>query len=43
MSVIQRTGNPAFSEKIFSSQGFVAQNQAMTVQGTVNKTLMLFV
>lgn len=43
MSVIQRTGNPAFGEKIFAKQGFVAKDQAMTVQGTVNKTLMLFV
>ncbi|MBD79820.1 MAG: hypothetical protein CL840_12975 [Crocinitomicaceae bacterium] len=43
MAVIQRTSNPAFSEKIFANQGFASQGNAMTVQGTVNKSLILFV
>lgn len=43
MSVIQRSSNPAFSEKLFSKQGFASQGEAMTVQGTINKSIILFV
>lgn len=43
MALIEKSSNPAFSEKIFEKQGFTAQGQRMTVQGTVNKSLILFV
>jgi uncharacterized YccA/Bax inhibitor family protein len=35
------TGNPVFSESTFQDARPVAANQAMTVQGTVNKTAIL--
>ncbi len=43
MALIEKSSNPAFSEKIFEKQGFAAQGEKMTVQGTVNKSLILFV
>ena len=43
MALIQRSSNPAFSEKLFQNQGFVTQSEAMSIQGTVNKSLMMFV
>ncbi len=38
-----RTGNPALRKDTFLSAGFVSPDQAMTIQGTVNKTLILLV
>lgn len=35
---MMRSGNPALTADSFAAQGYVAQDQAMTVQGTVNKT-----
>ncbi|MGB0403916.1 MAG: Bax inhibitor-1/YccA family protein [Salibacteraceae bacterium] len=42
MALIERSSNPAFSQKIYADQGYVGQSDAMTVQGTVNKSFMLF-
>ncbi len=36
-----RTGNPALTARTFQSAGRVAGDEAMTIQGTVNKTLLL--
>ena len=43
MAFIEKSSNPAFSSKLFDKQGFAAEGQRMTVQGTVNKSLILFV
>ncbi len=43
MALIEKSSNPALSEKIFEKQGFVSHGEKMTVQGTVNKSLILFV
>ena len=42
MALIERSSNPAFGSKLFEGFGGVAASQAMTVQGTVNKSLMMF-
>lgn len=42
MALIEKSSNPAFSEKIFEKEGF-GQGELMTVQGTVNKSIILFV
>lgn len=36
-----RSSNPALSTNVFSGFGRVAENNAMTIRGTVNKTLVL--
>ncbi len=39
-----RTGNPALNDKTFTGfSGYVTADEAMTIQGTVNKTLILLV
>jgi len=39
-----RSSNPALKEELFSSSGVLADGQVMTIQGAVNKTLiMLFI
>ena len=43
MAFIEKSSNPAFSAKIFEKQGLAAEGQRMTVQGTINKSLILFV
>jgi uncharacterized YccA/Bax inhibitor family protein len=42
MALIERSSNPMFSEKIFANQQAFTDSQLMTVQGTVNKTFILF-
>ncbi len=42
MALIEKSSNPAFSSKIFDKQGFVQSGERMSVQGTVNKSLILF-
>jgi uncharacterized YccA/Bax inhibitor family protein len=36
-----RTGNPTLNERTFSRQGAASAEEAMTIQGAVNKTLLL--
>ena len=36
-----RTGNPALNDRTFTGFGYVAEREAMTTQGTVNKTALL--
>jgi uncharacterized YccA/Bax inhibitor family protein len=43
MALIERSSNPMLSEKVFDAQRSFAGTSLMTVQGTVNKTLALFV
>jgi uncharacterized YccA/Bax inhibitor family protein len=40
---IFRSSNPAFSEKIFSKERVYTSDEAMTVQGTMNKALLMLV
>lgn len=44
MALIQRSSNPAFSEKIYQNEASIATGEGvMTIQGTVNKAITLFV
>ena len=43
MALIERSSNPAFSAKIFTKQAQTSYGEQMTIQGTVNKSLLLFV
>ncbi|MCB0481203.1 MAG: Bax inhibitor-1/YccA family protein [Flavobacteriales bacterium] len=43
MALIERSSNPAFSDKIFDKAMAGTWDEKMTVQGTVNKSLILFV
>lgn len=43
MALIERSSNPAFSERIFNTAATGSWSQQMTVQGTVNKSLILFI
>jgi len=36
-----RTSNPALNENVFTNVGYVSADEAMTVQGTVNKSFIL--
>ena len=36
-----RTSNPVFGNNVFSQSGYAAEGQVMTIQGTVNKCLIL--
>jgi uncharacterized YccA/Bax inhibitor family protein len=38
-----RSSNPAFSEKIFSKERVFTSDETMTVQGTMNKALLMLV
>ncbi len=38
-----KSSNPAFSEKIFSKAGSYASDETMTVQGTMNKALLMLI
>ena len=38
-----KSSNPAFSEKIFSKAGSYTSDETMTVQGTVNKAMLMLV
>ena len=42
MAQLMRTSNPALNDNVFRSEG-VAFGEAMTVQGTVNKTGILLI
>lgn len=42
MALIERSSNPMLSEKVFAAQQVFTGASYMTVQGTVNKTLILF-
>lgn len=43
MALIERSSNPAFSAKIFDKAMATTWTEKMTVQGTVNKSLILFI
>ena len=38
---MMRTANPALNKSTFTKLGYAAQTQQMTLQGTVNKTLIM--